>query len=161
MFRLCCPDRGDFVAFVSNLDSRRVLRRAVELFRTHSDFPVEYLTAPSLVPGVSWSDHRSFWRQGYHALMVTDTALYRYPHYHTPEDTPDKHDYDSLGRIIEGLAAAWPGSPTECGAPDMAGVAGRCLASAPARHEGLAIRRELAQGRPEPRSSARTVGRPM
>jgi Zn-dependent M28 family amino/carboxypeptidase len=108
-FRLCYPDRGDFVAFVSNLDSRRVLRRAVALFRAQSDFPVESLAAPSIVPGVSWSDHRSFWRQGYHALMVTDTALYRYPHYHTPDDTPDKLDYDSLGRIVEGLAAAVAG----------------------------------------------------
>jgi hypothetical protein len=58
---------------------------------------------------VSWSDHGSFWRQGYHALMVTDTALYRYSHHHMPDDTPDKLDYDSLGRIIEGLAAAVAG----------------------------------------------------
>jgi Zn-dependent M28 family amino/carboxypeptidase len=101
---LCYPDRGNFIAFVSNLASRRLLRRTVALFRAHSDFPVEHLAAPSLIPGVSWSDHRSFWRQGYRALMVTDTALYRYPHYHAPDDTPDKLDYDALARIVDGLA---------------------------------------------------------
>jgi Zn-dependent M28 family amino/carboxypeptidase len=104
LFGLCYPDRGNFVAFVSNLGSRRLLRRTVALFRAHCDFPVEQLAAPSLVPGVSWSDHRSFWRQGYRALMVTDTAPYRYPHYHARGDTPDQLDYDALGRIVDGLA---------------------------------------------------------
>jgi hypothetical protein len=55
------------------------------------------------VPGVAWSDHLSFWRQGYRALMVTDTAFYRYRYYHTPEDTPDKLAYEQLGRATDGL----------------------------------------------------------
>jgi Zn-dependent M28 family amino/carboxypeptidase len=102
-FGLCYPDRGNFIAFVSNVGSRRLLRHTVALFRNHSAFPVEHLAAPSLIPGVSWSDHRSFWRQGYPALMVTDTALYRYPHYHAPGDTPAQLDYDALGTIVDGL----------------------------------------------------------
>jgi hypothetical protein len=103
LFGLCYPDRGDFLAFISNFASRRLLRRTVALFRAHSDFPVEQLAAPSLIPGVSWSDHHSFWQQGYRALMVTDTALYRYPHYHARGDTPDQLDYDALGRIVDAL----------------------------------------------------------
>ncbi|MBI2508568.1 MAG: M28 family peptidase, partial [Betaproteobacteria bacterium] len=59
--------------------------------------------APAFIPGVDWSDHRSFWEQGYPALMVTDTAPYRYLHYHTPQDTPDKVDYDRLARVTAGL----------------------------------------------------------
>jgi Zn-dependent M28 family amino/carboxypeptidase len=106
LFGLFYPARGDFVAFVSNLRSRRLLRRAVEAFRAHSDFPAESLAAPALVPGLAWSDHHSFWRQGYPALMVTDTAFYRYPYYHSPEDTPDKLDYDALARVAEGLGEA-------------------------------------------------------
>jgi len=100
----CYPDRGNFIAFVSNLRSRRLLRRTVALFRMFSDFPAEHLAAPAMVPGVAWSDQSSFWRHGYRALMVTDSALYRYPHYHAPEDTPDKLDYAALARIIDGLA---------------------------------------------------------
>jgi Zn-dependent M28 family amino/carboxypeptidase len=105
-FRFFFPGRGDFVAFVSNLRSRRLLRRTVRAFRAGSDFPVEHLATPGLVPGAAWSDHRSFWRQGYRALMVTDTAFYRYPHYHSPDDTPDKLDYGALARVAEGLASA-------------------------------------------------------
>ena len=100
------PDCGNFVAFVSNLASRRVLRETVRAFRAHSDFPCESLATFSFVPGVAWSDQLSFWREGYHALMVTDTAFYRYPHYHTALDTPDRLCYPAAARVVHGLALA-------------------------------------------------------
>jgi Zn-dependent M28 family amino/carboxypeptidase len=100
------PDRANFIAFVSNLSSRHVLKRTVQAFRRVSTFPSEYLAAPSIVPGVSWSDHLSFWRQDYPALMVTDTSFYRYPHYHTAQDTPEKLDYARMAQVVEGLAKA-------------------------------------------------------
>ncbi len=106
IYRHFYPDRGNFVAFVSNLRSRRWLRRAVTAFKEHSSFPVESAAALSIVPGVGWSDHQSFWRQGYPALMVTDTAPYRYPYYHTAEDTPDKIDYARLTEVTDGLLGA-------------------------------------------------------
>ena len=59
------------------------------------------------VPGISWSDHRSFWRQRYRAVMITDTAFYRYRHYHSPTDTPDKLAYPELTRVTSGLCAAF------------------------------------------------------
>lgn len=100
------PDRANFIAFVSNLSSRHGLRRTVAAFRSASAFPSEYLIAPGIVPGVSWSDQLSFWREGYPALMVTDTAFHRYPHYHTAQDTPDKLDYVRMAQVVEGLAKA-------------------------------------------------------
>jgi Zn-dependent M28 family amino/carboxypeptidase len=100
------PDRGNFIAFVSNLASRRVLRETVRAFRAHSDFPCESLATFSFVPGVAWSDQLSFWREGYRALMVTDTAFYRYPYYHTPLDTPDRLCYPAAARVVQGLALA-------------------------------------------------------
>ena len=106
LFRYFYPDRGNFVALVSNLRSRRLLRRTVSLFKSHSDIPVESLATLSIVPGVSWSDHLSFWRRGYPALMVTDTAFYRYPYYHTAWDTPDKINYDTMARVTDGLFGA-------------------------------------------------------
>lgn len=54
--------------------------------------------------GIHWSDHWSFWREGYPAIMVTDTALYRYAYYHAQTDTPDKIDYERLARVAAGLA---------------------------------------------------------
>ena len=61
------------------------------------------MAAPAFIPGVDWSDHQSFWRVGYPALMVTDTAPYRYPYYHTPQDTPDQVGYEHLARVVAGL----------------------------------------------------------
>jgi Zn-dependent M28 family amino/carboxypeptidase len=100
------PKHGDFIAFVSDFSSRKVLKRTVEAFRRVSDFPSEYLAAPRFIPGLSWSDHLSFWREGYPALMVTDTAFYRYAHYHRAEDTPDQLDYQRMARVVQGLAEA-------------------------------------------------------
>jgi len=97
------PSTGNFVAFVSNLTSRALLHEATVSFRRHAGIPSEGIAAPAWIPGVDWSDHWSFWQEGWPALMVTDTALYRYPHYHSGEDTPDKVDYERLARVVTGL----------------------------------------------------------
>jgi Zn-dependent M28 family amino/carboxypeptidase len=97
------PSTGNFVAFVSNLASRTLLHEALSGFRRHAGIPSEGVAAPALIPGVDWSDHWSFWQEGWPALMVTDTAVFRYPHYHSPEDTPDKVDYERLARVVTGL----------------------------------------------------------
>ncbi|MBI3772779.1 MAG: M28 family peptidase [Gammaproteobacteria bacterium] len=107
LFRAFYPDRGDFIAFVSNLVSRRLMHRAAAAFRAYSDFPLEQTATFALVPGVAWSDHFSFWRQRYRAFMVTDTAFYRYPYYHTADDTPEKLDYSSLTQVTSGLFQAF------------------------------------------------------
>lgn len=98
------PDSGNFLAFVGNLGSRRAVDNAIEAFRRHCEFPAEALIAPGWLTGVDWSDHWSFWEEDYPALMVTDTAPFRYPHYHSASDTPDKLDYNSLSRVTKGLA---------------------------------------------------------
>ena len=99
------PDRGNFLAFVAQprvararctRRSRRSARGAVPV-RGRRRAGVGY-------PGVDWSDH---WvvlaTRAYPALMITDTAPYRYPHYHTAQDTPDKVDYERLARVVRGL----------------------------------------------------------
>jgi Zn-dependent M28 family amino/carboxypeptidase len=98
------PAQGNYVAFVSNVRSRHALRGVFEAFRASSDFPAEKLAAPALVPGIGWSDQLSFWREGYPAAMVTDTAFHRYRHYHQPTDTPEKLDYARMAQVVEGLA---------------------------------------------------------
>jgi hypothetical protein len=100
---LLYPSRGDFVAFVGLTSSRALVRRTVETFRALVPFPSVGGTAPGFIPGIDWSDHWSFEQVGIPALMVTDTALFRYPHYHTAADTPDKVDYDRLARVVSGL----------------------------------------------------------
>jgi Zn-dependent M28 family amino/carboxypeptidase len=97
------PSTGNFLAFVSDLSSRALMREAIAAFRGAARFPSEGVAAPAAIPGVDWSDHWAFREAGYPALMVTDTAPYRYPHYHTAADTPDKLDYERLARVVGGL----------------------------------------------------------
>jgi hypothetical protein len=98
------PDTGNFIAFVGTLASSRLVQQALAAFRAGSDFPAQGLAAPAYVEGVTLSDHASYNRFGYPAIMITDTAFMRYPYYHTAEDTPDKLDYDSVARVVQGLA---------------------------------------------------------
>ena len=97
------PDVGNFIGFVGDLSSRSLVHRVVGSFRAHTPFPSEGAVLPASIPGVGWSDHWSFWQQGYPALMVTDTAPFRYPHYHTPQDTPAQVDFERLARVVAGL----------------------------------------------------------
>jgi hypothetical protein len=99
------PSRGNFIAFVSNLGSRALLRRACATFRRHATVPSEGGALPEALPGVGWSDQWSFWQHGYDAIMVTDTAIFRNPNYHTPHDTPETLDYDRFARVTDGMTA--------------------------------------------------------
>jgi Zn-dependent M28 family amino/carboxypeptidase len=97
------PDTGNFIAFVGDLGTRELVRNALASFRRHARFPSEGLAAPASIPGVDWSDHWAYREHGYPAIMITDTALYRYPHYHTAQDTADKIDYALLARVVRGI----------------------------------------------------------
>ncbi len=107
IFGLFYPDRADFIGLVSDFRSRRPMRRLARAFRAESDFPLQQVATFRFVPGVAWSDHFSFWREGYRAVMVTDTAFYRYDHYHGFTDTPDKLTYAPFARATTGLARAF------------------------------------------------------
>ena len=98
------PDTGNFIAFVGTIESSALVRQALAAFQGASDFPAQGLAAPAHTMGVTLSDHSSYDRHGYPALMITDTAFMRYPYYHTAQDTPDKLDYESMARVVEGLA---------------------------------------------------------
>ncbi|MHC4131433.1 MAG: M28 family peptidase [Planctomycetota bacterium] len=104
-FNLFYPSTGNFIGFVSNIKSRKFLRQVISEFRKNCSFPSEGAAVPEMIPGIGWSDHWAFWQQGYPAIMVTDTAPFRYPYYHESEDTPDKIDYESLAIVVSGLEA--------------------------------------------------------
>jgi len=102
-FNLLYPSTGDFIGFVANPRSRNLLHRVIGSFRRHAAFPSEGAVGLESIAGVGWSDQWAYWKFGWPAVMVTDTALFRYPHYHTLRDTPDKLDYDGLARVVLGL----------------------------------------------------------
>jgi len=97
------PDRGNFIGFVGNPESRNLVRQAVRSFRATTQFASEGIAAPADWPGVGWSDHWSFWQEQYPAIMITDTALFRYPYYHTPFNTANRVDFEKMARVVEGV----------------------------------------------------------
>jgi Zn-dependent M28 family amino/carboxypeptidase len=100
------PTTGNYVAFIGNMASRPLVSRTIESFRRHTPFPAQGTALPDAIPGVGWSDQWAFWQMGYPALMVSDTAPFRYVHYHTPKDTPDQLNYDAFARVVVGLRSA-------------------------------------------------------
>jgi len=103
-FGLFYPHTANFIGFVGNIGSRHLVRLALAAFRSHTRFPSEGTAAPGWLTGIGWSDHWSFWREGFNAIMITDTALFRYDPYHTGSDTPEKIDYQRLARVTSGIA---------------------------------------------------------
>lgn len=97
------PSVGNFVGFVGNVQSTPLVTSVVTSFRKNCQFPSEAGALPGQIKGVDWSDHWSFWQFGYQAVMVSDTATFRYPHYHRATDTPDKLQFDRLARVTLGL----------------------------------------------------------
>jgi hypothetical protein len=103
------PDTGNFIAFVGTLESSRLVQDALSAFRAVSDLPSHGLAVPDYVQGVTLSGHSSYKHFGYPAIMITDTAFMRYPYYKMKADDgaldpPDKLDYDSTARVVQGLA---------------------------------------------------------
>ena len=105
IFRPFFPGTGNFIAFIGDFQSRDLVHRSITRFRAKQDFPSEGIATYPRIIGIDWSDHSAFWANGYRALMVTDTAIFRYPHYHTRHDTPDKLRYDRMARLFNGLHA--------------------------------------------------------
>lgn len=99
------PNKGNFLAFVGNEDSKYLADNCRIAFTNASGIPAIAGGFPVDVPGVGWSDHWSFWQEGYPAVMVTDTAPYRYPHYHKASDTMDKIDFENFTKAVEGFEA--------------------------------------------------------
>ena len=97
------PDTADFIAFVGNIGSYALLRRCIGRFRKTTRFPSQGLVAPERLSFIGWSDQWSFWLQGYPAIMVTDTAVFRDRQYHLPGDTPERLDYLRMARVVAGV----------------------------------------------------------
>jgi Zn-dependent M28 family amino/carboxypeptidase len=98
------PDRGNFVGVVGNIGSRSLVHRVVSDFRDVAQFPSAGSAAPPQIPGIGWSDHWAFWKAGYDAVMITDTAPFRNKNYHEMSDRPESLNYDHMARVVAGVA---------------------------------------------------------
>jgi hypothetical protein len=105
-FSLFYPTEGNFISVVGKIDDGMLVRRIKKAMTGATSLPVYSINAPRLIPGVDISDHLSYWRAGYPAVMITDTAFYRNANYHTPDDTAERLDYRRMGQAVEGVYAA-------------------------------------------------------
>jgi len=106
LLRAFYPSQGNFIAVIGSLGEGRLVRRVKRAMIGSSSLPVYSINAPRFVPGVDFSDHLSYWKAGYEALMITDTAFYRNHNYHTANDTAEKLDYRRMAMVVAGVYGA-------------------------------------------------------
>jgi Zn-dependent M28 family amino/carboxypeptidase len=100
------PTEGNYILVVSNLDNALEARRVKSAMRGASPLPVYSISAPSFVEGIDYSDHFNYWKNGYPAVMITDTAFNRNKSYHTAGDTADRLDYGRMAMVVQGVSRA-------------------------------------------------------
>jgi Zn-dependent M28 family amino/carboxypeptidase len=103
------PDRGDFIGVIGNFKSISLLRRVAREMRRVPGLSVAALTVPGkgeIIPAVRLSDHAPFWDLGYPALMITDTAMFRNPHYHRASDKLNTLSIDFMAKVCQGVIHA-------------------------------------------------------
>lgn len=106
VLRTMYPTTGNFIAVAGRFREGLLVRRIVRAMRGASPLPVEGIAAPRSLPGIALSDNASYWDAGFDAVMITDTAFFRNPHYHTAHDTPDTLDYARMADVVRGVRAA-------------------------------------------------------
>jgi len=99
------PDRGNYIALVGKLSDFGAMRACKGLMAGATGLPVLSVNAPATVVGIDLSDHRSYWQEGFPALMITDTAFLRNRNYHEAEDTYEKLDYRRMAQVVQAVHA--------------------------------------------------------
>jgi hypothetical protein len=97
---LMYPSRANFIAVVSRWDQGDWIKTVKAGMAGTTDLPVYSMRAPSVIPGIDFSDHINYWPYGINALMITDTAFYRNKAYHSAGDTADRLDYSRLSQVV-------------------------------------------------------------
>ena len=100
------PNRANFVAIVGSNRSRALVDLVKDDINKEGHILAQALVAPENVPGLNFSDHASFWRDGIPAIMITDTAYLRNPHYHQSTDTVETLDYTAMAAVLDGVKHA-------------------------------------------------------
>lgn len=97
------PDKGNFISVVGNRDQGKLVRHMKQMMQAGSNIDVQYLTAPAAVPGVDFSNHLNYWKYKFPAVMITNTAFFRNPHYHLPSDRIETLNFDKMAEVVRGV----------------------------------------------------------
>jgi len=99
-FKIFYPSRGNFMVVAGAFHQRKIVKQIKQYMQGAANLPVYSINAPMFVTGVDYSDHRNYWKYGYDAVMITDTAFYRNLEYHKPGDTPDRLNYGMIEKVV-------------------------------------------------------------
>lgn len=99
-------DVGNYIAIVGKVDQPSFVRLIKRAMRGASELPAYSANAPTALPGIDFSDHLHYWRHGWPAVMITDTAFNRNQNYHQPSDLPATLDYRRLALAAQGVYSA-------------------------------------------------------
>lgn len=97
------PTEGNFIAVIDILTSRWG-KKVKKGLSKHMELGVHSINAPRSIPGIDFSDHRSYWNFGYAAVMLSDSSFYRNTAYHSAGDTYDRLDYNKMSQLISALS---------------------------------------------------------
>jgi Zn-dependent M28 family amino/carboxypeptidase len=97
------PFSNDGAFVVSNVRSRKLAGEVATALRESGDVPIHRVALPGFLPLAKSSDHWSFWKNGYPAVMITDSAPLRYRHYHRKSDTADRIVPEALAALTRAI----------------------------------------------------------
>lgn len=99
------PTVGNTIVVAGRPQEGLYTRRVKALMQGATSLAVYSINAPIALAGIDFSDHRSFWAEGYPALMITDSAFYRNERYHRGDDTADSLDYRRMADVVTAVYA--------------------------------------------------------
>ena len=97
------PDKANYISLVSKVEQGKIVNEVKNYMKESSNIDVQSANVPRFIPGIDFSDHLSYWNKNYEAIMVTDTAFYRNPNYHSASDTIDTLDFDKMAELVKGI----------------------------------------------------------
>lgn len=106
LLKLVYGSRGNFITLVNKMNKGKFARRLSRKFKQYAQLKTKKFTAPAALPGIDFSDHLNYWKFGYSALMITDTAFYRNKNYHETTDTIETLNLTKMAQVISTLATA-------------------------------------------------------
>ncbi len=99
-------DVGNFIGVIGRMDQMEFTGKIKKAYLRASDLPAVSINAPEFIEGIDYSDHRSFWKMGYQAVMISDTSFFRNQNYHKVTDRPETLDYERMAAVVRGTYQA-------------------------------------------------------
>lgn len=95
--------KGNYITLVKKIRAGKFTRKFCKKYKLANTIKTKKFAAPPSLPGIDFSDHLNYWKFGYSALMITDTAFFRNKNYHEETDTMETLDLNRMAKVIDGV----------------------------------------------------------